>query len=252
MVHTGSIAGTAALAAAALAGAAHAVVVLGNGQSVRMGDLMAAGSDRKVLVGDKLFTFQALSSSTMSTANVLLVGYVSEDTNRAGIPNYGFDLVGNFGDPTPGNGGMSEMNLRYQVEVEASAYAAGYRLCDVGLTFNGSSSGTGSFARVDETVFDLDQNRFLGNLSAYHKFGPPVQWRPSETRDFCAAAGQPDGFRAFEVNKDIKFLAAGPNGSAGATFVRQEFGQIHTPGPGAVALLGISGAAGARRRRRIA
>lgn len=250
MVHTGSIAGTAALAAAALAGAAHAVVVLGNGQSVRMGDLMAAGSDRKVLVGDKLFTFQALTSSTIPTANVLLVGYVSEDTNRAGIPNYGFDLVGNFGDPTPGNGGMSEMNLRYQVEVEASAYAAGYRLCDVGLTFNGSSSGTGSFARVDETVFDLDQNRFLGNLSAYHKFGPPVQWRPSETRDFCAAAGQPDGFRAFEVNKDIKFLAPGRSDFAAASFVRQEFSQIMAmPTPGALALVAVSALVGTRRRR---
>lgn len=251
MTKTGTIV---AAVAAALAGtgAAHAVVVLGNGQSIRAGDLFAAGSDRKVQVGDKVFTFQSLSSSAIATANVLIVGYESADTNRAGIPNYGFDLVGNFGDATPGNGAMAEMNLRYQVEVERSAYDYGFRLCDVGLTFNGSASGTGSFARVDETVFDLDANRFLGNLSAFAFAGPPPYGNASDHEDFCAAAGQPHGFRAFEVNKDLKFFASGANGSAGATFVRQEFGQIHVPGPGVALLLGISGTVGARRRRRSA
>jgi hypothetical protein len=240
------------LAILAPATAADASIVLTNGQSVNLAALLAPTSDRQFIIGDKRFTFESFGSDVFDPANFSVIAFVSQNPNQYGLYNIGFDLVGPFGDGTPGSEELHEMNLQYTVEVLPEYYAMGVRLCDVGLTFNGSSSGTGSFARVDETVFDLDQNRFLGNLSAFHAFGPPLQWRPTDARDFCAAAGQPDGFRAFEVNKDIKFLAAGPNGSAGATFVRQEFGQIHTPGPGAVALLGISGAVGARRRRRIA
>jgi MYXO-CTERM domain-containing protein len=55
------------------------------------------------------------------------------------------------------------------------------------------------------------------------------------------------GFRAFEVNKNIKFLAP-TGGSATATFVRQEFRQAMLPAPGAIALLGVAGFASRRRR----
>ena len=57
----------------------------------------------------------------------------------------------------------------------------------------------------------------------------------------------PDGFRALEVNKNFKFFSPTAEGTASASFIRQEFSQI--PAPGAAALLGLAGAFGSRRRR---
>jgi uncharacterized protein (TIGR03382 family) len=55
-----------------------------------------------------------------------------------------------------------------------------------------------------------------------------------------------DGYRAFEVNKDLKFFAGNDTGFATASFVRQEFSQI--PSPGALALVGLGGLVARRRR----
>jgi hypothetical protein len=49
------------------------------------------------------------------------------------------------------------------------------------------------------------------------------------------------------VNKDIKFFANAADGIASCSFIRQEFSQV--PAPGALALLGVAGMLGARRRR---
>ena len=49
-----------------------------------------------------------------------------------------------------------------------------------------------------------------------------------------------------EVNKDVQFYAV-PGGSSSASFVRQTFSQI--PTPGAMALLGLAGIFAGRRRR---
>ena len=57
------------------------------------------------------------------------------------------------------------------------------------------------------------------------------------------------GFRAFEVNKDIKFFANTPNSFSTASFIRQEFSQIMAPAPGAIALLTAVGMISTRRRR---
>ncbi|NBQ88780.1 MAG: PEP-CTERM sorting domain-containing protein [Betaproteobacteria bacterium] len=57
----------------------------------------------------------------------------------------------------------------------------------------------------------------------------------------------PNGYRAFEVNKDIKFFANGDEDFATASFIRQEFSQV--PAPGAIALMGLGGFAAMRRRR---
>ncbi|MEY4827526.1 MAG: hypothetical protein RLZZ288_1077, partial [Planctomycetota bacterium] len=55
---------------------------------------------------------------------------------------------------------------------------------------------------------------------------------------------------AFEVNKDIKFLAPSRSDFAAASFVRQEFSQIMAmPTPGALALVAVSALVGTRRRR---
>jgi len=53
---------------------------------------------------------------------------------------------------------------------------------------------------------------------------------------------------AFEVNKDIKFLAATGQGFATASFIRQEFSQVLAPSPGAVALVALAGVVVRRRQ----
>jgi hypothetical protein len=240
--------GAAACGALLACGAANAVIVLGNGDSVNLGALFAAGSDRKVQIDDKLFTFESVRSSSFTVSDFAVVGFISASTNQWGLRNVGFDLTGPFGDGTPGNGQMSEMNLQYTVEVMPEAYDRDIRLCDTGLTFNGSSGGIGSFARVDETVWDLDRNQFLGNLSTFWNAGPPPTYRLSDHADWCELTGE-HGFRALEVNKDLKFFANGAGGFSTASFVRQEFSQIMAPAPGAIALLAAGGILGARRRR---
>lgn len=234
------------LAILAPATAADASIVLTNGQSVNLAALLAPTSDRQFIIGDKRFTFESFGSDVFDPANFSVIAFVSQNPNQYGLYNIGFDLVGPFGDGTPGSEELHEMNLQYTVEVLPEYYAMGVRLCDVGLTFNGSAGGTGSFSRVDETVFDLDADQFLGQLSAFDFAGPPRVTDLNEHVDFCELLGSP-GYRAFEVNKDLKFFAATASSYATASFVRQEFSQV--PAPGALALLGTAGLLAARRRR---
>lgn len=243
-----SIAVLAIAAAAAAAGHAHAVVVLGNGQSVNLTTLLASGSDRVIEIDDKRFTFLSVTSSSFSRSAFSIRAYVSATTNQWGLNDVGFDIVGPFGDFTAGDGAYADMNIRYTVEVLPSAYAADVSLRGIGLSFDGAVAGTGSVARVDETVFNLDTNAFMGNLSAFAAAGPPPSGTWSSSLDFTQMHGI-DGYRALEINKNIKFLATA-GGSATATFVRQEFSQVMLPAPGAVALLGVGAIfAGGRRRR---
>ncbi|MBU3682631.1 MAG: hypothetical protein FGM39_01155 [Phycisphaerales bacterium] len=242
-----SVAVLAIAAAASAAGHAHAVVVLANGQSIGLSSLLTRNGDRTVQIDDKAFTFQSVTSSTFSLANFSIRAYVSAGTNQWGLHDVGFDIVGPFADSTPGNGMYADMNIRYTVEVLPAAYAADVSLRGIGLSFDGAVTGTGSIARVDETVFDLDRNAFMGNLAAFAAAGPPPSGTWSGSLDFTQMHGVL-GYRALEVNKNIKFLATA-GGSATATFVRQEFSQVMLPAPGAVALLGV-GTAFARGRRR--
>lgn len=237
-----------ALGAAALfaANAANAVIVLGNGDTVNLGVLMANGSDRKFIVNDKLFTVESINTSVFHLDDFTVMGFISQNANQYGLKNTGFDLTGPFGDGSPGDGHVHEMNFQYTVEVLPEYYAKGVRLCDAQLIFNGSSGGEGSFSRVDETIFDLDANQYLGEMNVFDNAGPPPQNSPFASLDFCKLYGT-EGYRAFEVNKDLKFFAATEGGFATASFVRQEFSQV--PAPGALALLCAAGAASRRRRR---
>ena len=131
---------------------AHAVIVLGNGEAVSVTDLFAEGSDRMVVIEDKLFTFESFTSSTFKKGDFSIVGFVSQNPNQFGLYTVGFDLFGPMGDATPGNGQSSELNLQYTVAVLEDAYRQGVRLCDTRLTFNGAAGGNGSYSRVDESV----------------------------------------------------------------------------------------------------
>jgi hypothetical protein len=234
-----------ALPALALAGSAHAVIVLGNGDVINLGTLMGNGSDRQVIIDDKLFSFESFTSSQFDASNFSVIGFISAGTNQYGLRNVGFDLTGPFGDGTLGDNLVHEMNIQYQVSVLPEYYRDGVRLCDARLTFNGSAGGDGSFSRVDETIWDLDTNTYLGEMDVYDIAGNPNTTKLMAQVDFCDLYGTP-GYRAFEVNKDLKFFAAHENDFATASFVRQEFSQI--PSPGALALIGLGGLVARRRR----
>ena len=236
-----TLAGLSALVPACNAGAE---IVLGNGDTVSLSTILAT-EDRKVRIDDKIFTFESYSSSVFEANELTVIGFIASN-GMPGTRNVGFDLTGPFGDGSPGDGHVHEANLQYTVEVSEDAYARGVRLCDVKSVFNGSSGGDGSYARVDESVFDLDGNTFLGQLSVFDISGPPRETRLEDYADYCLL-NDGMGYRAFEVNKDLKFFAATEDGFATASFVRQEFSQI--PAPGALALLGVGGLLAGRRRR---
>ncbi len=229
----------AVVALATIAGAAQAAIVLGNGDTANLGALLASGSDRQFIVNDKLFTIESYTSSHFNPANFNVIGFIA---GSSGIPNIGFDLAGPFGDGSPGDGIVHEMNIQYTVEVLPAYFALGYRIKDARLTFNGASTGDGSFSRVDESILDFDTNSFLNQLSVFDVAGPPHETRLTDAVDYL-----PHTYRKLEVNKDIKMFAAHINDTATASFIRQEFSQI--PTPGAFSLLGMAGMAVLRRRR---
>lgn len=224
------------------AGVAHATVVLGNGEMVNLATLLGAGSDRQFCVGDKLFTIESYSSSQFDPALFHVIGFVSASPGTYGLPNIGFDITGPFGDGSPGDMIVHEMNIQYTVEIKPEYVPLGYRIHDNLLTFNGSSSGDGSFARVDESVLDFYGNTLLGQKSVFDIAGPPHQTRLQDSLIFG-----PPGYLKLEVNKDIKMFAAHVNDTATASWVRQEFSQV--PNPVGASLLAMAGLFATRRRR---
>lgn len=218
------------------------VVILNNGDQVNLATLLAPGSDRQFCVGDKLFTLESYVSSQFNPTHFAIVGFIAGGPGPSGLPNVGFDIAGPFGDGSPGDLIVHEMNLQYTVEIKPQFIPLGYRITDNVLTFNGSSSGDGSFARVDETVFDFFTNTLLGQKSVFDIAGPPRDTRLQDSLLFG-----PPGYLKLEINKDIKMFAAHINDTATASFVRQEFSQI--PAPSAAALLGTGALIALRRRR---
>lgn len=214
---------------------------LGNGDILNMADLFAQGSDRTVYIDDKILHFESVATAHFQLRDMNLIGFISQLANGYGHRNVGFDLVGGFGDGLPGDGIIAEMNLQYAIEVNGDAYEQGVRIHDARLTFNGSAYGIGAFSRVDESILDLDANELIGSLAVYDNFGPPRSTRLTDQ-----IVWENEGYRALEVNKNLKFLAPGPQDSASASFIRQEFSQI--PAPGALSLLALAGAATRRRR----
>jgi hypothetical protein len=225
--------------------AANAVIVLQNNQTINLEALMGTGSDRKFIIGDKLFTFEYVTTPNFHIADFDITAKILAP-NQYGLNNIAFDLTGPFVDGGVNDQTVQDMNLQYTVEVVEEAYNRGIRLCDTSLAFNGSSGGIGSFARVAETVFNVDTGQLLGNLNVFNNFGPPPSVLYSDAKDWCVEYGT-SGYRAFQCNKNLKFFANTDGGFASCSFVRQEFSQI--PAPGAFALLGIAGILGTRRRR---
>jgi hypothetical protein len=226
--------------AAVVAGNAQGAITLNNGDSASLQSILAS-SDHQVNIGDKTFTFASFTSSVFNVSNVFITGFIASNP----LNGIGFDITGGFGDVQPGDALVSEFNILYNVEVQPAFLAQGYRLKDIGLVFNGSASGTGSYARVDESVFDANgvpgQN-LLATLAAAAIGGGTSTLQ--DFRDFS-----PANYTGFQVNKDVKFFANGTGGTASASFIRQTFSQVIIPAPGAAALMGFGGLICLRRRR---
>lgn len=227
----------AAIAVALGAGSAQAIFVLGNGDSRPLTDILNS-SDRKFQVGDKIFTVLTYTSAALPASGVSISGFIANNP----LTGIGFDLTGGFGD-VPGDTSIADIAFRYTVEIDPTFYANGYRLVDTSLVFNGDATGTGSYARVDESIFNYENGNLLGTRSVFDIVGPPRQTDREDGQNLPGTAG----YRKLEVIKDIQFFAVGPNGTSSASFVRQAFSQI--PSPGGAALCGIAGLMMIRRRR---
>jgi hypothetical protein len=227
----------AAIAVALGAGSAQAIFVLGNGDNRPLTDILNS-TDHKFQVGDKIFTVLTYTSNGLPAAGVTIQGFISSNP----LSGIGFDLTGGFGD-VPGDGTIQDIAFRYTVEVDPTFYAQGYRIVDTGLIFNGNATGSGSYARVDESVLDYNTSSLLGTRSVYSIAGPPAQTVSQDSQNLPGTGG----YQKLEVIKDIQFFAFGPNGTSSASFVRQSFSQV--PTPGGTALCGIAGLLFARRRR---
>jgi MYXO-CTERM domain-containing protein len=229
----------AAVTLATFAGSAHAIFILGNGDSVTLQQLQDS-SDHQFQVMDKVFTILTYTSATVPATDVSVTGFISANP----ADGIGFDLTGGFGD-VPGDSVITDMNLHYTVEVADPQLSQGVRIKDLALTFNGTAVGTGSFARVDELVFDPNAPAgmdLIGSRHVYANAGPPATSQQQDSQTFDGAT-----YAKLEVNKDIQFFAVDPNSLSAASFIRQSFSQ--TPTPGGVALAGIAGLLLARRRR---
>jgi hypothetical protein len=221
---------------------ARAAITLTNGQQVQL-DAVLASSDHQVIVGDKLFTFVTYTSVSFPASGIAVTGYIAANP----LTGTGFDLTGGFSDTNPGDAVVPEFNVRYTVEVLPAYLAQGYRITDSELTFNGAASGAGSYARVDETLLNYfgqpGQNLITTAQAWAYGVNPPA----NQLQDYHTFG--PPGYSKIEVDKDVQFFAHGTGSTASASFVRQSFSQI--PTPGAFGLLALAGVVvGTRRRSR--
>lgn len=231
----------AAIAIAAAAGSAQAVFVLENGGQVSLAAVLDS-NDRSFQIGDKLFTIVTYTSAALPATTLTVTGFISFNP----LDGIGFDLTGGMGDQ-PGDTDIADINLKYTVEVLPDAYDAGFRIKDVGLAFNGAASGDGSYSRVDESIFDffgVPGLNLLDTRAVFANAGPPAT---AQLQDFADLPNPTVGYRKLEIIKDIQFQAVGANGTSSASFVRQSFSQIPTPGGSLLA--GVAGLILVRRRR---
>ena len=228
--------------------AADAGLTLGNGQSINVATLMSKTNKGMVTIDGKTFNFKSFVSSSFARKKFSVVAFVSPKANEFGLRSVGFDIRGPYQDLLRRDRYAATLHLAYTVELSQADYLNHVRLYDTALGFDGTARGNGALAAVTEGVRDLDTHRYLGTLNTFDVAGPPRQTRLSDMKDFRTESVT--GYRAFDVTKDITFFAI-PNGSATASYVRQEFHQVMAPTPGTLVMIASSGIAGAFRRRRI-
>jgi hypothetical protein len=231
----------AVLMALSLAGAASAQTMV---DITQPGTTLADVIGRQFQVGDKIFTMgaNAFLSDQFNASQIFISAVINADP----MTGMGFRLTGAFNDTNPGDADPSGFMLSYTVNVSPEFAAQGYRITEGQLRFNGSASGAGSFARVDETMRAAgDMLIGTGHVEA-SAAGPNTyehRFTPSEA------------LTQISVVKDVRFFANGLDGTSTASFVDQAFGQtvvmnvIPLPGTAGLGLAGLSVVALRRRRR---
>jgi hypothetical protein len=193
---------------------------------------------RQFIVGDKLFTMPANAFGSVDfDANSIFISPLTTPNPNEGV---GFRLTGAFNDAPGGPG--ADFVLSYTVEILPEFVDQGMRFSGAALRFNGSATGNGSFARVDETVLD-GNNNVLGNHSVW-----AIGGGTSRFEDIFTSVS---GLTKLNLVKDVQFFANGETGTASASFVDQVFSQVQViplPSGAALAMAGLAGVAIRRRR----
>ncbi|MEM1166764.1 MAG: hypothetical protein AAGI30_10800 [Planctomycetota bacterium] len=215
-----------------------ACVVLAAGSQAAVIDISAGDKTIADLLGnsfivdDKQFDIEFYASATVFPGELFIVPV------DFGLFGRGFDLLFELAD-RPGDFMMTGFTLEYDVTVIHPD--PGYLIVDNILQFNGFAAVDGSIAEVNETVIDGVTGALVGEKTVFADGGLPREtWRLEDRLEF-------DGVRSLNIVKDFLLFAPQQNGVADASFIRQTFSQV--PSPGTVALLGIAGVSVVRRRR---
>jgi hypothetical protein len=194
---------------------------------------LSAVIGNQFMVGNQLFTVGAggFQSAQFNAADI----FISPVINGDPLTGQGFRLFGAWnGIP---NAAASRFILTYDVDLTPEAIAQGNRFNLATLRFNGTATGAGSFARVDESVGTNEGAFDTLTVSAFGEGSSTLQ-----------DAGAVANLTHMRLITDAQFLAVGASGTAGASFIDNSFGQFIIPAPGAAVLLGM-GLVMARRRR---
>ena len=208
------------------------------GTSATMAAVLAQpGPDAgKFIVFDKLFEITAFSPAAgapgaFQAANITLTG------RNNGFDGVGFRMFGQWAD-LPGDANTFGFTIVYNATVLPSYAAQGVRISGVNLAFNGATSGVGSVASVDESVFD--GQTLLGTARVESVDGNA----PTSTNMIPVEPA----LVSVNVIKDFKVFSPSQTGFATTSFIEQTFKQVvPAPGTGALAVVGLGLIA--RRRR---
>jgi hypothetical protein len=200
----------------------------------------------RFIVGDKEFTMPANAfSSAVFNANQI---FIQPNVSGNPLAGQGFRLTGAWTD-SPGFPG-SDFTLAYDVQILPEFVAQGYRFDDAILRFNGVATGAGSFARVDETVMN-GNNNIIDQVSVF-SLGVQGGTGSSDLESVVDA----HGLTRLRLLKDVHlFTNTGTNGvpggySSSISFIDQVFSQVVIPLPTTAAMGMVALGIGAVRRRR--
>jgi MYXO-CTERM domain-containing protein len=212
----------AAILAAPWSGAVNAAIV-------PLSDLLAEGAT--IQSGDKIFSdFTYLKTGDMPAAE-----QVNVETIQDGEGDHGIRIQGGFVDQAGGDASDALITFNVSVPVASGLLISGAKLSSNPAVFAGDPS---SLASVTETFIPT----IIDNKLVVYDFGEG----DDKLLDQITFA---QGYATLPVQKDIILHAIGDTGAVTMSFVDQTFAQVPEPSGLLLALAGLLGLAGIRRRR---